>query len=358
MARRRRRVARSAAKRGMAPGSLVFTGERRLDRTQLAVFAYDAETLEEVRSESLGACVARRDRPVNTWINVDGLHDVEAVESLGRAFGIHPLVLEDILATGQRAKVEDYDSTLFVVAQMLTWDATHERIEAEQVSFVLGDRFLLTFQEQGGDVFEPVRERLRTNRGRMRKAGPDYLLYALLDAIVDNYYGLFEKFDDRIEALDDDLAREAPDNATPRTIHALKRELIFLRRAVWPLREAVSALARQESPLVQDETRIFLRDVQDHAVQALETVETFREVLTGLLDIYMSTLNNRLNSVIKVLTIFATIFAPLTFIVGVYGMNFDHMPELRWRWGYPVVWLLMLVVALGMLREFKRRHWF
>jgi magnesium transporter len=315
--------------------------------------------LQEVPAESLEACLARRTTPTITWVNVDGLHDVQVVERIGAGYDIHPLVLEDILAPEQRAKLEDYEQYLFLVVQMLSWDEAQETIESEQVSFVLGDRFLLTFQEHGGDVFDGVRERLRANRGRMRKSGPDYLLYALLDAIVDNYFTILEKLDDRIEVLDEQLTTGmVADEVTVRAIFRYKREMIYLRRAVWPLREVVSALARHETQLVQRETRVFLRDVQDHAVQALETVETFREILSGMLDIYISTINNRLNTVMKVLTIFATIFAPLTFIAGVYGMNFDHMPELRWRWGYPAIMLVMLVIALGMLREFKRRRWF
>jgi magnesium transporter len=359
MSRTRRRGLHSSTKRGMPPGSLVFTGERKLEKTQLTVFDYDADTLKEVPSESLPDCLARRDTPTITWINVDGLHDVEVVERLGQGFGVHPLVLEDILAPEQRAKLEDYEQQLFMVVQMLSWNETTAAVESEQISFVLGARYLLTFQEKGGDVFDSVRERLRSSRGRMRKSGPDYLLYALLDAIVDTYFLILENLDDRIEALEEELTTKGDgDSQSLRAIHRFKRETIFLRRAVWPLREVLAGLTRSESPLVQRETRIFLRDVQDHAVQALETVETFRELLTGMLDIYMSTLNNRLNAVMKVLTIFATIFAPLTFIVGVYGMNFDHMPELRWRWGYPAVLLVMLAIVLGMLREFKRRRWF
>jgi len=360
MARRKRRnVTRSAAKRGMPPGSLVFTGERKIEQAQLTVFDYDGETLQEIPSESLQGCLARRDTQTVTWINVDGVHDAALVERIGSGFGVHALVLEDILSTQQRPKFEDYDEHLFLVVQMLSWGESSMAIEAEQVSFVLGDRFLLTFQERGGDVFDSVRERLRASKGRLRKSGPDYLLYTLLDSIVDSYFTILEKIDDRIETLDEQLTTTQTANTESlRQIHGFKRETIFLRRAVWPLREVLTSLSRTETPLVEQETRLFLRDVQDHALQALDTIETFRELLAGMLDVYISTLNNRLNEVIKVLTIFATILGTLTFIAGVYGMNFDHMPELRWRWGYPAALLFMLAVVLFMLREFKRRRWF
>jgi magnesium transporter len=240
---------------------------------------------------------------------------------------------------------------------MLSWDETTQSAVAEQVSFVLGANFVLTFQEKGGDVFDPVRDRLRTNRGRLRRMGTDYLLYRLLDAVVDNYFLILEKLDDRIETLEEELT-ESPTSGTVQHIHRLKREMIFLRRAVWPLREVASELASAESDLVGHETRLFLRDIHDHTVQVVETVETFRDLLGGMLDVYLSNINNRMNAVMKVLTIIATIFIPLTFIAGVYGMNFHYMPELTWRWGYPLVVFGMLGIGAGMLMAFKRRGWF
>jgi magnesium transporter len=352
----RRRTARRA-KAGLPPGSLVHVGDLKSEQTRLGVFDYDATSLHEVPAESLAGCLARKAAPTVTWVNVDGLHDVATVEKIGASFGIHPLALEDILNTETRAKFESYDEQLFLVVKMLSWDEAAESIVAEQVSMVLGANYVLTFQEQGGDVFDPVRERLRTDRGRLRRMGADYLLYRLLDAVVDNYFLILEKLDDRIEALEEELT-ESPTAATLQHIHRLKREMIFLRRAVWPLREVASALARAESELVGRETRLFLRDIHDHSVQVVETVETFRDLLAGMLDVYLSNINNRMNAVMKVLTIIATIFIPLTFVAGVYGMNFHYMPELTWRWGYPVVLLGMFAIGLGMLAAFKRRGWF
>jgi magnesium transporter len=352
----RRRTARRA-KAGLPPGSLVHVGDLKTEKTQLGVFDYDASTLHEIAAESLEGCLVRKAAPTITWINVDGLHDVATVEKIGASFGVHPLALEDICNTETRAKFEPYDDHLFLVAKMLSWDADLESIVAEQVSFVLGRNFVLTFQEKGGDVFDPVRERLRTDRGRLRRMGADYLLYRLLDAVVDNYFLILEKLDDRIEALEEELT-ESPTSATLQHIHRLKREMIFLRRAVWPLREVASGLARVESDLVGHETRLFLRDIHDHSVQVVETVETFRDLLAGMLDVYLSNINNRMNAVMKVLTIIATIFIPLTFVAGVYGMNFHYMPELTWRWGYPLVLLGMFAIGAGMLLAFKRRGWF
>ena len=353
----RRRTARRAAKTGLPPGSPVHIGDLKTEKTQLAVFDYDGTILHESAAESLASCLQRKQAPTITWVNVDGLQDVGTVEKIGQGFGVHPLAIEDILNTETRAKFEPYDDHLFLVVKMLRWDETNQAVVAEQVSFVLGSNFVLTFQEQGGDVFDSVRERLRNNQGRLRRMGADYLVYRLLDAIVDNYFIILEKLDDRIEELEEELT-EAPTTATLQHIHRLKREMIFLRRAVWPLREVAGGLARAESDLVGRETRLFLRDIYDHTVQVVETVETFRDLLAGMLDVYLSNVNNRMNAVMKVLTIIATIFIPLTFIAGVYGMNFHYMPELAWRWGYPLVVLGMLAIGAGMLVAFKRRGWF
>lgn len=353
----RHRIARRSAKTGLSPGTLVHVGERKVETTQLAVLDYDAAGLREIPSETIAGCVGRRGTPTVTWINADGLHQVDVVDQLGRGFGIHPLALEDVLNTETRSKLEDFESYLFLVVKMLSWDEQRAAILAEQVSLVLGPRYVITFQEKGGDVFDSVRERLRAGRGRLRHSGADYLLYALLDAVVDNYFVILEKLDDRVEALEEELT-DAPRAETVRALHRLKREMIFLRRAVWPLREVVGMLGRLETPLVQRETRLFLRDLHDHTIQVVETVETFRDLLAGMLDVYLSTINNRMNAVMKVLTVIATIFIPLTFLAGVYGMNFRWMPELEWRWGYPVVLVGMALLAGGMLAAFKRRGWF
>jgi len=341
----------------MPPGTLVYTGERtRDDKVTLSVFDYDANHLNEIPFDSVDACLSRCETPTVTWINVEGLHDVGVIERIGKGYGIHPLALEDVLTTQERPKIEDYDDRIFLVVQMLSWDDGSQSIATEQVSFVLGPHFLITFQEPAGDVFDPVRKRLREGRGRMRRLGPDYLLYALLDSIVDSYFTILERLDDRIESLETELT-DIPGPTTVHAIHSLRREMILLRRNVWPLREVLGGLDRGDSTLVQAETRLFLRDVRDHSIQVIETVETFRDLLTGMLDIYLSTLNYRMNAVMKVLTIIATIFIPLSFVTGIYGMNFEHMPELHWRWGYPAALAGMFGVGGVMLWVFHRRDW-
>jgi magnesium transporter len=278
------------------------------------------------------------------------------MEKLGECYGFHPLVLEDILNTDQRPKMEDYGDYLYIVLRMLSYNDKSTQIETEQVSLILGPNFLFSFQENQGDVFDPVRERIRTGKGRIRKMGADYLAYALLDLIVDNYFMIMEKLGETIEFLEEKLVAQ-PVPETLQTIHQLKRELIFLRKAVWPLREVIGGLQRGELTLIKEATRVYLRDVYDHTIQVIDTIETFRDMISGMLDIYLSSVSNRLNSVMKVLTIIATIFMPLTFLAGIYGMNFKYFPELEWRWSYPVFWLVSLLISVSMLLYFKKKNW-
>jgi magnesium transporter len=353
-AMKRRRAGR-ARKIGMGPGTLEYIGARPARETRLELLHYDEQHLEEIAQATEDKCSAARGTGV-VWLNVDGLKDTALVERIGKQYGIHPLVLEDLLNTEQRPKLEDYSDHLFVVVHMLS-AGTDGEVVKEQVSLVLGRGFIVTFQEQGGDVFNGVRGRLRQGRGRIRSRGADYLLYALLDAIVDQYFVLLEKIDDAIEALESRL-EDAPTQATLHALHSHKRDMIYLRRAIWPLREALAGLQRDELGLVQPETRLFLRDVHDHTLRIIETIETLRELLAGMVDVHLSILSVRMNNVMKVLTVIATIFIPLTFIAGVYGMNFDFMPELHWRWGYPLIMLFMGAVGVAMLLAFKRRNWF
>jgi len=278
------------------------------------------------------------------------------IEKLGTAFDLHPLLLEDILSTAQRPKFEDYEKSIFLVLKMLRFGDDHQVVETEQVSLIVGPNFVLSFQERVGDVFDSVRDRLRSGKGRIRKLGADYLAYSLLDAIVDSYFLVLEKLGERIEDLEEELVSD-PSQKTLRHIHTLKREMITLRRSIWPLRELVGGLQRSESPLVAESTRVYLRDVYDHTVQIIDTIESFRDMVSGMLDIYLSSVSNRMNAVMKVLTIIATLFIPLTFIAGVYGMNFEHMPELKWRYSYAVVWAVMIGVASIMLAYFRRKKW-
>jgi magnesium transporter len=282
---------------------------------------------------------------------------VDVIEKIGEQFGLHPLVLEDILHTGQRPKMDEFDDYISIITRMLSYNEETNQVESEQFSLILGPNYVISFQERVGDIFNAVRERLRQKKGRLRTRGPDYLAYALIDAIVDHYFFVIEKIGEEIEFLEEELIVD-PGPETLQTIHNLKRELIFLRKSVWPLREMISGLERGESPLIQDRTTIFLRDVYDHTIQIIDTIETYRDMVSGMLDVYLSSVSNRMNEVMKVLTVIATLFIPLTFIAGIYGMNFKFMPELEWHWGYPLVWAIMIVIGVLMLFYFKKNRWF
>ena len=347
---------RRTKKTGLPPGTLVYEGEKRTDRVHITVIDYDEEHFEEKTVDSAEECFPFRDSSTVTWINVDGLHDTGLIEKLGRHFKIHPLALEDIVNPEQRPKMEEYDGFIFVTLRMLSYDGENDGIGGEQVSLVLGENFVISFQEREGDVFEPVRERIRGKKGRIVRQGPDYLAYALFDIVVDNYFDILEKVGDRVELIDTEVL-ESPSPSSLHGIQKMKREMIFLRKSVWPLREVISSLERTETALIGETTHVYLRDVYDHTIQVVETVESLRDVISGLLDLYMTSVSNRMNEVMKVLTIIATIFIPLTFIAGIYGMNFEHMPELGIRWAYPAVWGVMVLVALVMLSFFRRKKW-
>jgi magnesium transporter len=348
---------RRSRKAGLPPGSLVHIGDKRAERARITIMDYDGETFQEKEAKSVEECFSFKETATVTWINIDGVHDSELVAKLGTHFGVHPLILEDIMTTAQRPKMEDLGDYIYVVLRMLSCEKSKEGVVSEQVSLILGPNFVISFQESaGGDVFDPVRDRIRTGKGRLRKLGPDYLAYALVDAIVDNYFLVLEKLGERVEVLEEELVTD-PNQETLHEMHALKREMIYVRRSVWPLREVISGLERAESPLIKQTTGIFLRDVYDHTIQVIDTVETYRDMLSGMLDIYLSSVSNRMNQVMKVLTIIATIFIPLTFIAGVYGMNFKFMPELEWRFGYFLIVGIMLAIGLTMVIYFKRKRW-
>jgi len=318
---------------------------------------YDGSRVEEREMETLADVFPLKEPPAVTWINVDGLHQVEIVEDLGKYLGLHPLILEDILNPDQRPKVEDLGEYVYIVLKMLDWDEGLKEMTTEQMSIVLGSSYVVSLQERaGGDVLDPLRVRIREAKGSIREEGADFLAYCLLDGIVDRYFGVLESLGEQVEDLESDLVSN-PGREALQELHDLKREMIFMRKAVWPLREVIATLERSGSSLLQESTRVYLRDVYDHTIQVMDAVETLREMLSGMLDIYLSSISNRLNEVMKVLTIFASIFIPLTFIAGVYGMNFHYMPELTWRWGYPAVWLVMLGVGLAMLSYFRRKRW-
>lgn len=352
----RRFLKRRTRKVGLPPGALVHIGERKTERTTITLLDYDESHFEEHEIKTVDQCLPFKNKPTVTWINVEGLHETELIGRLGDCFCLHPVVLEDILNTDQRPRMEDLDDYVYITFKMLDYNRTNQEVVAEQVNLILGSGFVITFQEQPGDVFDPTRERIKRGRGRVRQMGADYLAYALLDAIVDNYFVILEVLGERIESLEEELVSN-PTTQTLQEIHWFKREVLFLRKTIWPLREVIGSLARGESPLFKETTDVYLRDVYDHTVQVVDTVETFRDVLSAMLDIYLSGVSNRMNAVMQVLTIVATIFIPLTFIAGLYGMNFRYMPELEWRWGYPAALLVMVVVAISMLIYFKKRDW-
>ncbi|MDI6810704.1 MAG: magnesium/cobalt transporter CorA [archaeon] len=351
-----RLIKRRSKKIGLPPGALVHIGEKKAEKVKISIIDYDEVQFQEKEAKTVEECFPFKDKPTVTWINIDGLHDVEIIEKIGKHFGLHPLLLEDILNTEQRPKMEDFEDYLFIVLKMLSYEEEAHEIQAEQVSLILGSNFVLSFQEREGDVFKFIRERIRNGKGRIRKAGADYLAYALVDAIVDHYFIILEKLGEKIESMEEELVTN-PMPETLQTIHHLKRELIFLRKSVWPLREVISVLERGESALIHESTGIYLRDVYDHTIQVIDSIETFRDMVAGMLDIYLSSISNKMNEVMKVLTIIPTIFIPLTFIAGIYGMNFEYMPELGWRWGYPVVWIFIVAVVISMAVYFRRKKW-
>jgi len=349
-------LGRRQRRAGTSPGTVEYAGERKIVEPRITIMRYDATALEELEVGSVDQCRDPIERGPVTWINLDGLHDTQIVRDLGEYFGLHPLVLEDIVTTTQRPKFEDHEDYLFFVLRMLTFESDKNEVRSEQVSLVLTPMCLLTFQENIGDCFALVRQRIRQGKGRLRASGADYLAYALTDAIVDNYFIVLEQIGTRIEGLEDVLV-ERPHPEHLHDVHELKREMILLRKAVWPLREVVASLERTDSPLINDKINIFLRDLYDHTVQVIDAVESFRDLLSSLQDLYLSSVSNRMNEVMKVLTIIATVFIPLTFLAGVYGMNFEHMPELRWRFGYLVCWVVMVGIAVGLLVYFRRKRW-
>ncbi len=351
-----RHYKRVAHKVGLSPGTLLRVGETPTRPVQVSSISYGEARYSESTKLSIAEALAQVSATGVTWINVDGIHDTAVIEALGKQFNLHPLVLEDIVTTGQRPKLEDYGDNLFVTIKMLSLDASSTEVISDELSLLFGPHFVLTIHETEHDVFEPVRERLRKGPGRLHKFGSDYLAYALIDAVVDNYFVVFEHLGEHFEEMQNDVIQ----NPTPETLHLIqhfKNELLILRKAVWPVRELVSGLQRSESPVMSRATEVYLRDVHDHTIQIIDTIETFRDMLSGMLDIYLSSASNRLNSVMKVLTIIATIFIPLTFLAGIYGMNFRFMPELEWRWGYPVLWVVMIVSAIAMLFWFRRKRW-
>jgi len=346
----------SGLKTGMAPGSMVFIGDRKVEKVRIDIIDFSENHLNELHNVSIAQCMDFVRSPSVTWINVNGIHDTELISSLGKCFDLHPLTLEDIVNTSQRLKTEDFEKYLFVVLKMMAFNRSTNIVEMEHVSLILGDTFVISFLEDEGDVFDSVRERLRTAKGRIRNMKADYLAYSLMDTVVDHYFLAVEHIGDLIEEIDDQIL-DNPQPGDLKRIHQLKRDILGLRKAIWPLREEIGLLDKSESPLILKENRMFWRDLYDHTIQVIDMVETFRDILASMHDTYLSSQSNRMNEIMKMLSIIATIFMPLTFIAGVYGMNFKSMPELEWAWGYPLIWIIMILVGAGHFAYFKSKRW-
>lgn len=349
-------IKKRSKKSGLPPGTLVHIGDKKMEKTRITLIDYDESQFQEKEVKMVEECFPFKDKPTITWINIDGIHQIEVIEKIGQHFGVHPLILEDILNTDQRPKMEDFDSYIYVALKLLKYIEKSDEIISEQVSLIMGANFVISFMESETNIFNPVRERIRTGKGHIRKMGSDYLAYSLADAIVDNYFVIMEKIGEKIEVMEEELVTN-PTRETLKSFHNLQRELIFLRKSVWPLREVVNNLQRGESSLIHKSTRIYLRDIYDHTIEVIDIIEGLRDTVSRMLDIYLSSISNKLNEIMKVLTIIATIFIPLTFIAGVYGMNFEYMPELKWQWGYPVIWIVMAAIGILMLNYFRTKKW-
>jgi len=343
-------------KLGTTPGSVVYTGKKQSEKLFIESFNYTSENVEEKELFDVVDTFDYKSSNSVTWININGLNHTNDIEKIGEHYNLHPLVLEDIVNIGQRPKIDEYDNYLFVVLKMLYYNKD-ENIVSEQVSFILGENYVLSFQEAEGDVFDSIRNRIRTSKGRIRTLGSDYLLYALIDAVVDHYYIVIETLGNKIEDLEDNLFSGFSQKEISQQIQDLKREVLRIRRAIFPLREIINRIEKTENRLIKKKTLQFYRDVYDHIIQISENIDIYREMIWGLMDMYMTTISNKMNEVMKVLTIIATIFIPLTFIAGIYGMNFDNMPELHYKYGYFILWGIMIVLFLGMIYYFKKKKW-
>ncbi len=352
----------SKKKLGMPPGSLVYMGDSKESHVSISLIEYNESSFQEKAIENISDLKSVKENENVSWINVCGLNDIKALEEIGSIFEIHPLTLEDILNVYHHPKMDEYENYLFLILKMVSYDNSAGLLDIEHVCIVLGKNYFITFQEKEGDVFDLIRERIKNNKGKVRKLKADYLMYRLIDSIVDNYLVVLECYNERIEDIEDELML-IHDDIDLELIHDIRKEITKLRRIISPLSEIIHLLQKEKILFIQKGTIVFLRDLYDHTKLAVETTENFRELLGGLLQIYLSATSHRMNNIVKLLTIVSTIFIPLTFIVGVYGMNFSpatsiwNMPELNWKYGYPLIMLFMLLIALGLVLFFKKKKW-
>ncbi len=341
---------------GQVPGTLIYTGTKSGSEIQIQSFDYTKDTIEEVVHKNIESTLSFKGTDSVSWINVNGLHHTSEIEKIGKQYGLHPLVLEDIVNTTQRPKIDEYEDYIFVALKMLYYDE-EERITNEQVSLILGENYVLSFQESEGDVFDPIRDRLRNSKGRIRSSKSDYLMYALIDAVVDHYFSLTETLGNKVEDLETDLFSGEAKETISNEVQQLKREILRVRRAISPLREVINRIEKMENPLIHKQTITYYRDVYDHLVQVSENIDIYREMIWSLMDMYMTSISNKMNEVMKVLTIISTIFIPLTFIAGIYGMNFENMPELEYKNSYFILLIVMVLIFMLMLFYFKKKKW-
>jgi magnesium transporter len=345
-------------KPGLSPGAVVFTGNQKVKDVTIHYTQYNKNDLQstEFTNKSVPEFIRSSDDKVD-WYDIRGLHDTEFIQQIGNTFNIHPLILEDIADIHQRPKFDEYESGIFIIIKALTFDQEARKVSTEQVSIFFLKGLVISFQEAVTDLFEGVRNRINTGSGRVRQRGSDYLSYALIDNIVDHYYVVLDGFEESIESLEDQLLNDLNDNIKQK-IHSLKKELLIVRKSIFPLREAISRFAKCEDDQIDDRTKVFVRDVYDHTIQIMDTIDSYRDMLNGLEDLYLSELSYKMNQVMKILTLIATIFIPLTFLVGVYGMNFEYIPELHWRYSYFTLWGIMIILFVGLMYFFKRKKWF
>ena len=346
----------ASEKSGLPPGSLVHVGEVHAQEHKITLISYNKTRIEKRIVQSIDEIVAYQATDTITWVNIDGLNDVSLIEAIGHHFGIHGLVLEDILNTHQRPKFEEFENYLYIVLKALSLGDNKLSVDYEQISVVLMKNIVFTFKEKPDRIFDPIIDRLDNEKSSIRKFGSDYLTYVIMDAVVDEYFVLQDAFDEFIESVEEELLTN-PSSRVLNIIQKIKRELIYLRRTISPMRELLKGIQRSESELLDDRTKRYFGDVYDHSIRISEAMESYRDLIAGMLDIYLSSVSNKMNETMKVLTVFASIFIPLTFIAGVYGMNFDSIPELHWKYGYPTLWVVFITISVLLLRYFKRKNW-
>ncbi len=341
-------------KAGLPPGSLIYVGKEAPVISSIEIIDYNKDVERTLRVKTIKELGKYKKTKTVSWINITGLGNTDEIKEIGKEYGLHNLLLEDVLNTNQRAKLDEYEDHIFLVFRMFYYRV--KEIHSEQISLVIGKNYVLSFQETEGDIFDPIRARIKTGKGKVRKMGSDYLGYCLLDTVVDHYFSIMESIGDELEELEDELIKN-PNEDTLQKLYRIKQNMLLLRKSVWPLREAISKFQRLENKNISETTRLYLRDVYDHTIQVIDNIETYRDMTAGMIDIYISSSSQKLNEIMKVLTIIATIFMPLTFIAGVYGMNFDFMPELRWKYGYLIIMSIMGLIGGSMVYYFKKRHW-